>query len=214
MTEAEWRTSNDPVPMLEFVRGRASERRLRLLGAAYARVLWERLGDERSRRAVVAAEQYVDGAMAGSALEAVAGNAWDVRDELLDAGPAHDDDRLWLAEAAALTASVFEWRGTFSRPGPLDGYPFRLPLPAHCGLLRCLYGDPFRPVAADPGWRTSAVVGLAAGIYEDRAWDRLPVLADALEDAGCADADVLGHLRGPGPHARGCWVVDLILGKS
>lgn len=83
-----------------------------------------------------------------------------------------------------------------------------------CRLGRCIFGNPFRPVALDPGWRTEAVVGLATGIYADRAFARLPVLADALEDAGCANADVLGHCRGPGPHARGCWVVDLLLGKT
>jgi hypothetical protein len=55
---------------------------------------------------------------------------------------------------------------------------------------------------------------LAQAIYEDRAFDRLPVLADALEDAGCTNSDLLGHLRGPGPHARGCWVLDLLLGKE
>jgi hypothetical protein len=77
-----------------------------------------------------------------------------------------------------------------------------------------LFGDTENPVALDPGWRTEAVVGLATGIYADRAFDRLPVIADALEDAGCADAGVLGHCRGPGPHARGCWVVDLLLGKT
>jgi hypothetical protein len=55
---------------------------------------------------------------------------------------------------------------------------------------------------------------MGGAIYDERAFDRLPVLADALEDAGCADADLLGHLRGPGPHVRGCWAVDLILGKS
>jgi hypothetical protein len=73
-------------------------------------------------------------------------------------------------------------------------------------------GRPFP--AVEPDWRTSTVVALAAGIDADRAFDRLPVLADALEDAGCTHPDVLGHLRDPGPHARGCWVVDLILGKS
>ncbi len=83
-----------------------------------------------------------------------------------------------------------------------------------CGLLNDILGDPFRPVALDPSWCTEAVVGLAAGIYADRAFDRLPVLADALDDAGCANADVLAHCRGPGPHARGCWVVDLVLGKA
>jgi hypothetical protein len=79
-----------------------------------------------------------------------------------------------------------------------------------------LFGNPFNPVTLDPAWRTEAVVGLAAGIYADRAFDRLPALAAALEAAGCADADVLGHCRGPGPgpHARGCWVVDLLLGKT
>ena len=55
------------------------------------------------------------------------------------------------------------------------------------------------------------VVGLARTIYADRAFDRLPLLADALMDAGCADEQVLGHCREAGPHARGCWVVDMIL---
>ncbi|HET6572444.1 MAG TPA: hypothetical protein VFG68_02490 [Fimbriiglobus sp.] len=80
-------------------------------------------------------------------------------------------------------------------------------------LLRCIVGYPFRPVACDPSWRTSTVVGLAEAIYADRVFDRLPILADALEDAGCTHPDVLAHCRGDGPHARGCWVVDLILGK-
>jgi hypothetical protein len=66
----------------------------------------------------------------------------------------------------------------------------------------------------NPAWLTSTVVSLAAGIYADRAFDRLPILADALQDAGCASADVLEHCRGPGPHVRGCWVVDLLLGKA
>ncbi|MBN9521069.1 hypothetical protein J0H58_21550 [bacterium] len=79
--------------------------------------------------------------------------------------------------------------------------------------MRDIFGNPFRPVALDPAWRTEAVVALAAGIYADRAFERLPVLADALEDAGCDHADVLTHCRGAGPHVRGCWVVDLFLGK-
>jgi hypothetical protein len=81
-------------------------------------------------------------------------------------------------------------------------------------LLRCIIGNPFRPVAVDPGWLTSDVVSLATHIYAERAFDRLPVLADALQDAGCDHPDVLAHCRGPGPHARGCWVVDLVLGKA
>jgi hypothetical protein len=69
-------------------------------------------------------------------------------------------------------------------------------------------------VVFDPEWRTATVVQLAQGIYDDRAFDRLPILADALQDAGCDHADVLNHCRDTGPHARGCWVVDLILGKA
>jgi len=69
-------------------------------------------------------------------------------------------------------------------------------------------------VAADPAWLTPTVASLARGIYTDRAFDRLPILADALQDAGCDSADILGHCRGPGPHVRGCWVVDLVLGKG
>ncbi len=91
---------------------------------------------------------------------------------------------------------------------------FRLPEEVAVRLIRCVYPNPFRPVALDHDWRTPAVLALATGVYADRAWDRLPILADALEDAGCTDPDIIGHLRGPGPHARGCWVVDQLLGKS
>jgi hypothetical protein len=83
-----------------------------------------------------------------------------------------------------------------------------------CDLIRCILGNPFRPVALDPSWLTSTVIALARGVYADRALDRLPILADALQDAGCEEEDVLDHCRGGGPHARGCWVVDLVLGKS
>jgi hypothetical protein len=86
------------------------------------------------------------------------------------------------------------------------------------GLARDVLGNPFRPVpAVDAAWlkrEAGAIHMLATGIYEQRAFRRLPLLADALEDAGCTDADLLGHLRGPGPHVRGCWAVDLVLGKS
>jgi hypothetical protein len=83
-----------------------------------------------------------------------------------------------------------------------------------CEQFRCVAGYPFRPVIFPPTWRTETAVALAAGIYADRAFDRLPILADALEEAGCDSADVLNHCRGPGPHVRGCWVVDGVLGKT
>jgi hypothetical protein len=81
-------------------------------------------------------------------------------------------------------------------------------------LLFCIFGNPFRPVAFDANWRTSDVVAMALGMYETRDFAAMPILADALQDAGCENADVLEHCRGAGPHVRGCWVVDLILGKE
>jgi hypothetical protein len=100
------------------------------------------------------------------------------------------------------------WFGDF---GP--GWPeARAEEVARAALLRCVVCNPSRLAAFDLRWRTADVLGLARGIYEDRAFDRLPLLADALMDAGCDDDQVLGHCRSPGPHARGCWVVDLALG--
>ena len=80
-------------------------------------------------------------------------------------------------------------------------------------VIRDIFGNPFRPVTLEPAWRTATVTSLAQTIYDERAFDRLPILADALEDAGCTNADILGHSRGGGEHVRGCWVVDLVLGK-
>jgi hypothetical protein len=81
-------------------------------------------------------------------------------------------------------------------------------------LLRDIFGNPFRRVAIDPRWLTSSVLDLARAIYDDRAFERMPVLADALMDAGCDNDDILDHCRGDGVHVRGCWVVDLLLGKE
>ncbi len=77
-------------------------------------------------------------------------------------------------------------------------------------LLEDIFGDPFRQVAFETEWRTATVLALARGIYADGTFDQLPILADALEDAGCADEELLGHCRGPGPHVRGCWAIDLL----
>jgi hypothetical protein len=88
-------------------------------------------------------------------------------------------------------------------------------------LLRDIFGNPFRPVSINPAWLTPTVTDLATVAYEERALPsgeldpaRLAVLADALEEAGCDNADLLSHLRSPGPHVRGCWAVDLLTGRS
>jgi hypothetical protein len=81
-------------------------------------------------------------------------------------------------------------------------------------LARDIFGNPFRPVAFDSAWRTSTVQALASQMYDSRDFIPMPILADALQDAGCENEDILAHCRGQGPHVRGCWVVDLVLGKS
>jgi hypothetical protein len=104
---------------------------------------------------------------------------------------------------------------------------FRWLKSAGMGLLKLAAGHPsfrnapkpdepisLRTVSFDPAWHTSTTVALARGMYESRDFSAMPILADALQDAGCDSADILGHCRGPGPHARGCWVVDLVLGKD
>jgi hypothetical protein len=86
-------------------------------------------------------------------------------------------------------------------------------LAARCQMIREMFGNPFRPVTLDVSCLTSTVTQLAEAIYQERAFDRMPILADALEDAGCTDQDMLEHCRAGGEHVRGCWVVDRLLGR-
>ncbi|WP_227254714.1 hypothetical protein [Frigoriglobus tundricola] len=81
-------------------------------------------------------------------------------------------------------------------------------------IFRDIFDNPFHTMSVDPSWLTSTVAALAEGIYQEHAFDRMPILADALQDAGCDNADILNHCRGESPHVRGCWVVDLLLGKA
>ncbi len=119
---------------------------------------------------------------------------------------------------ASLTAGVArgsggepEWHATWMKA-------YHDEAAVHAGLARCLFGNPFRPApAVESGWLAwdgGTVPKLARAAYEAHAFDRLPVVADALEEAGCADAELLGHLRGPGPHVRGCFALDLLLVKE
>ena len=85
----------------------------------------------------------------------------------------------------------------------------------HCELIRDIFGNPFRPVTFSPAWRTDTAVTLARQMYEAREFSAMPILADALQDAGCDNEDVLNHCReASAAHVRGCWVVDLVLGKT
>jgi hypothetical protein len=84
-----------------------------------------------------------------------------------------------------------------------------------CSVIRELFGHHlFRPITFDLAWLSSGVLALAQGIYDEKAFNRMPILADALQDSGCSNEDILNHCRGPGPHCRGCFVIDLILGRE
>src|SRR5262249_31068525 len=128
----------------------------------------------------------------------------------------------WAADfASGFSAQAVAWVWLIAnRPSMLPGFDPSAMIPEkeqQASLLRCIVGNPFRPVTIASSWLTwkdGTIVKLAQGIYADRTFDQLPLLADALEDAGCDNADLLSHLRGPGPHVRGCWALDLLLGKE
>ena len=233
MTEQEWLECGDPQQMLRFLRGKASERKLRLLAVACCRRIWRLLSHERSRSAVEAAERFADGLLGREGLAA----HWVAHDDF----PLHSDEEVpsyaalyaaresaWSAarDCPANAASEEAWAAVPSRLR--NGHREEVRRAAARGqadLLRDLFGPlPFRPVALNPAWLTfqdGAIRKLARAVYEERELPgghldngRLAVLADALEEAGCHDADLLGHLRGPGPHVRGCWVLDLIAGRE
>jgi hypothetical protein len=112
-------------------------------------------------------------------------------------------DALLAAQGAALTVSLAAG----------DTLPTRK---HEAEILRDIFGNPFHPVPIDPVWLTwndGTATKIAQGIYEEKAFDRMPILADALEEAGCTNRDILAHCRSGGEHVRGCWAVDLILGR-
>ncbi len=114
-----------------------------------------------------------------------------------------------LAQMAVTVPAVFSWTGAGWGAGASAAHG-----EAVADLVRCVIGNPFRPVAFLPEWCTPTALGLAERMYDSREFSAMPILADALEDAGCDAEAILTHCRGPGPHARGCWCVEACLGKS
>jgi hypothetical protein len=251
MTEAEWLACDDPKPMLEFLRGKASDRKLRLFAVACCRRIWHVIVAEetvwhkaeaafwrRCQDAVVLAERFADGEATEQDLAAATAYP---RPALYDADAAMFSaevllDPVRVAEEAAEAAGQEAAGRVYARlfpngysPSPENaslfeeaserqekehGEALAIEKRSQADLLRDIFGIPFQPVTLDPAWRKPTILALAQAIYEERSFDRLPVLADALEDAGCSDAAILDHCRQPRPHVRGCWVVDLILGKE
>jgi hypothetical protein len=236
MTEAQWLACADPTPMLHFVRGRASGRKLRLFAVACCRRIWDQLPGEASHRAVEFTERFADGhATVEELATAFAALSEQVPQQFIPGRP-YPAQVVWHAGRAALFSSWPPPRHMDARSAArhvastASHQAARAVEPnwaackaervAQAQLLRDLFGNPFRTVR--PGrvlspwftWCNATVVHLAQAIYDEAAFDRMPILADALEEAGCTHHDILNHCRGPGPHARGCFVVDLLLGKK
>jgi hypothetical protein len=234
MTEQEWLACIDPGPMLEFLKGKATDRKWRLFACACCRRVWHLLSDERSRRAVDVAERYAEG-KAGTrdqeaACAAAAGAVDAVRAAYADVYEASRHQRyhaglaalyaIQAAYPAVLYAAAHATEAALPHGGAADAEPAARGVAeaAQCQVLRDMFGLlPFRPVTIAPdvlAWNDGTVGRIADGIYEERAFDRLPILADALLDAGCDDEELLAHCRSAGPHVQGCWAVDLILARQ
>jgi hypothetical protein len=234
MTEAEWLTCTDPRMMLAFLQGKTSQRKLRLFVCACCRRIWQLLNDQQNRAAVEMAERFADGGISYEQLEEAAAQA---------ATPPYAQDATYavqgatalgyIAQLVCVTANSASWSAAnvaaihgMSTGRTTSWDQARSAERAEqCRLLWDVTGRlPFKRVLLDPFWLTwndALVVRLAQGAYEERHLpdgtldkSRLAILADALEEAGCTDAEILDHLRVPAPHVRGCWAVDLILGKS
>jgi hypothetical protein len=206
MTEAEWLAVGDAQALLNSARQQASRRKLLLFGAGCCRLLrpW----------------------FAG-----LGGTYADCVDHVADdlTGGIQEHDRIDLCYAEVFIANprhnpMLQQRVDHRRPvGKGRSIACRVPVgelipPSRIvHILRDIFGNPFRPVTVDPSWlrwNDATIPRIAQHIYEERAFGRLPILHDALLDAGCDDEDVLAHCRSDGPHVRGCWVIDLILGKE
>ncbi len=230
MNEAEWLAADDPDAMLRSLRdrGRANDRKLRLFICAGCRQPWAAT-EHADRAALDVAERFADGRADEQHLaEARRGlrsgharhgwGSYDVERAVSLAVAISPD---LAAEAAADSLRVVAYwsgRAGYDRASIESRYAAReAERTRQTAAVRCIFGNPFRRAAISAAWlvwNDGTVRRLAEAIYAERAFERLPILADALEEAGCDDAEILGHCRGPAPHTRGCWVVDLLLDRG
>jgi hypothetical protein len=220
MTEQEWLDyADDPRNMLIQLPRPWSGRKLRLLLCGCCRRFDHLLSDRRILQAAEVCERYVDRRRATKEELAAANAAVLAAHHDLE-GPKPFESLLALclimATLERITGRDIEGLVLIpQRSGEIDNATWR---EAHCELIRELFGNPFRPVVVDPAWLTwhgGLLVSMARRMYDSRDFADMPILADALEDAGCANPDVLSHCRQQGVvHVRGCWIVDILLGKE
>ena len=204
MTDSEWLASTSVEEMLEHILPLASERKLRLFACACCRRIWPLLKTERARYAVETSERYADGQALLKQLKAAYGDTTGISAAELAAG--------WAAKLGRMKAPRLAAHWAARATGNV-----RQECEAQADLLRDVFGACFHPAVVKPSWlmwNDRTVEHMASAIYEERTFGQLPILADALEEAGCDSAAILNHCRQPDVHVRGCWVVDLLLGKQ
>jgi hypothetical protein len=222
MTEEEWLAGTDLGALLRWDRVRRSRRKLRLFSCACARQLEPWFQNPRLLKALDASERYADGLIKDAGI-----GKWNAETNRLrqaaDLSDRPDKRAFVTAHWAVAYSCMAEKYGGYQdiaarvlRPEAGFGAEDRAELEGRfLVLLRDIFGNPFRRARFNKHWRTDPVVSLARTMYEAREFSAMPILADALQDAGCDSADTLDHCRDPNQvHVRGCWVVDCVLGKA
>lgn len=228
-TEAEWHASSDLEAMLQFVEGKVSDRKLRLFACACCRHLWHKL-NKANRRAIKVSEKFADGLATEKELSKASGtqfesnSLWEYKKPPVEWTEGRSD--AWTKAAVGRITLHRRLHSTFGQPlltavrdtAECVSESCRWDEDATfqpCELLRCLVSVAlFRSIGSDPAWLNAEIVALAQAIYDDSDFERLPALAEELEREGCSDNNILTHCRRGEPHARGCWVLDLVLLKS
>jgi hypothetical protein len=228
MTFTKYVASVDPYLKLKQLATRADPRKLRLFACACVREVGIFLKEDGSRRAVLVAERFADGQASDEERLAALFEAESARARVY-AATRSDWRDAWRMRNAACAAKILlhpqAQRAALDTPQAIrekgkhvDAVAWNDSASnAHERFLRDLFDGPRTPRRIDPAWfrwNGAAVAKIARDIYEENCFEELPILADALEDAGCADEDILAHCREPGGHVRGCWVIDLLLGKG
>ena len=217
MTEDEWLNSRDWLPLLKFIERKASDRKLRLFGCVCCRRMWDLFPHDVNRKLVEAVEDHPDGSIDDPVLNTAITDSSKVericgedQGDLVAKNLGRTYYKLQAIDSVAVARMALQVVAN-------SGGDRKAECCDQTELFRDIFGNPFRPVSVDTAWLSwndGEISKLAKSIYDDRGFDRLPILAEVLERAGCDNEQILSHCRGPGPHARGCWVLDLLLGNG
>jgi hypothetical protein len=220
MTEEQWFACVDPDEIFRWEGLRLTDRSLRLFACACCREVWRLLLDDNSRQAVIASERFADKKCAVEELDKAALRAMKVEHEH-GLGAAASAAAAACAAArrdsanAADGAAICSARAQMELADKDNDGAWAAMRRVQCDILRDIVGNPFSGscyAPTLPEWNNSVIAKLAKGMYEQRRFAHMPVLADALEEAGCTETEIISHCRSPQLHVRGCWLVDIILG--